>query len=101
MHLTLTPSNWLWYALGIWALLFNLVEFAMMGIDKWRARKEAWRIPEKTLFITALLGGGLGGVLGMSVFRHKTQHRSFLIGMPLLLALNILITGLIIYLRLR
>lgn len=76
-------------ALCIYLLVINLVLFAMMGIDKRKAVKGAWRIPEKTLFLTAALGGSIGGILGMQVFRHKTKHRSFKLGFPAILILQI------------
>jgi len=60
--------------------------FAMMGIDKGKARRGRWRIPEKTLFIFALLGGAVGGTAGMFLFRHKTKHLSFRLLFPLLAA---------------
>lgn len=55
-----------------------------MQIDKSRAKKHKWRIPEKTLFIFVLLGGGIGGTIGMYIFRHKTKHWYFVIGFPLI-----------------
>ena len=69
-------------------LLMSLILFAFMGADKRRAKRRAWRVPERTLFWLAALGGGLGGVLGMLAFRHKTKHASFCIGMPFLMLLN-------------
>ena len=69
-------------------LLMSLILFAFMGADKQRAKRRAWRVPERTLFWLAALGGGLGGVLGMFAFRHKTRHASFCIGMPLLMLFN-------------
>ncbi|MDD6047412.1 MAG: DUF1294 domain-containing protein [bacterium] len=69
-------------------LLMSLILFAFMGADKQRAKRRAWRVPERTLFWLAALGGGLGGVLGMLAFRHKTRHASFCIGMPLLMLFN-------------
>lgn len=74
----------------LWLLGWNLAAFALMGVDKAKARRGRWRIPEKTLFLSALLGGSVGAVLGMSLFRHKTQHRSFRLGMPLILCLQVL-----------
>ncbi len=59
-----------------------------MGIDKRRARRHMWRISEKTLFFTALLGGSVGTLAGMYAFRHKTRHWYFVIGMPLILILQ-------------
>ena len=66
----------------------NLLGFVLMGIDKRRARKEAWRISEKALFLTALLGGSVGAILGMWTFHHKTKHWYFVYGMPLILLLQ-------------
>ena len=69
-------------------LVMNLLSFAMMGIDKMKARRGSWRIPEKTLFLVTALFGGLGGTLGMKVFRHKTKHWYFKWGFPALLVLQ-------------
>lgn len=74
----------------LWLLVWNFVAFALMGVDKAKARRGRWRIPEKTLFLSAILGGSVGAMLGMSLFRHKTQHRSFRLGMPLILGLQVL-----------
>ncbi len=74
----------------LWLLVWNFVAFALMGVDKAKARQGRWRIPEKTLFLSAILGGSVGAMLGMSLFRHKTQHRSFRLGMPLILGLQVL-----------
>ncbi len=60
--------------------------FVLMAVDKGRARRGAWRIPEKTLFVFALLGGAVGGTAGMFLFRHKTKHWYFRLGFPLLAA---------------
>ena len=79
----------LWQALGLYLLAVNLAAFALMGADKRKARRGAWRIPERTLFLPALLGGALGGVLGMRTFHHKTRHWYFRWGFPLLLALQL------------
>lgn len=81
----------LWLPLGLYLLAVNLAAFAMMGLDKGRARRGRWRIPEKRLFLPVLLGGGLGGVLGMRLFHHKTRHWYFRYGFPLLLAVQLLI----------
>ena len=69
-------------ALTAYLLAVNLAAFALFGADKRRARTHAWRVPERTLFLLALLGGGLGAVCGMCVFHHKTKHRHFLWGLP-------------------
>lgn len=71
-------------------LVINVVAFILMGIDKLKAKKGWWRIPEKVFFVLAVLFGAPGVWLGMYVFRHKTQHRSFKIGVPIALMLNIL-----------
>ena len=72
----------------IWILLacMNILSFTLMGMDKRRARQHRWRIPEATLFLAAELGGSLGAVAGMRVFRHKTRHWYFVVGMPAILA---------------
>ena len=72
------------------ALLFvNLLAFALYGIDKLKAKKGAWRIPESTLLLVAFLGGSLGALLGMELFRHKTKHAKFKVLVPLFLILHI------------
>ena len=71
--------------------VMNLVSFALMGIDKRRARRGVWRISERALFMTTACFGGLGGVLGMKVFHHKTQHWYFRVFFPVLLVLQIAI----------
>jgi uncharacterized membrane protein YsdA (DUF1294 family) len=60
-----------------------------MGLDKYKARKRLWRIKESTLFLTSVIGGSLGSLLGMFLFRHKTKHTKFLIGMPVILIVHI------------
>ena len=73
--------KYIWIALAIG----NLVSFGAMGLDKARARAKARRIPERTLFLLAALGGGLGALAGMYCFRHKTRHWYFVVGMPAIL----------------
>ena len=70
-------------------MLSKLSTFALMGIDKRRSVRGAFRIPEATLFAIAIIGGSLGSILGMHIFRHKTKHWYFLIGMPVILVLQI------------
>ena len=72
-------------------ILVNIVGFLSMAIDKEKAIHNKWRIPEKTLFIIAIIGGSLGSILGMQMFRHKTKHASFTIGMPVILMIQIVL----------
>ena len=69
----------------IYLILMNLIGFGLMGVDKQRARRRDWRIPEKVLFGAALLGGSVGAWAGMYLFHHKTRHWYFVVGMPLIL----------------
>ena len=78
-----------WTVLALWYGFAGAIDFALMGVDKWRARRDAGRIPESPLWLFALLGGALGGALGMQVFRHKTRHWYFRFGFPLLTALQL------------
>ncbi|MBQ2257347.1 MAG: DUF1294 domain-containing protein [Lachnospiraceae bacterium] len=77
--------------LATYLILINLSSFAMMGIDKRKAEKKLWRIPESSLFIIAIIGGSIGSIIGMRVFHHKTRHWYFVYGMPLILLLQILL----------
>ena len=77
------------YAAGIYLLGVNLMAFLLMGIDKRRAKKDLWRVKEKTLFLPVLLGGGVGGILGMRTFHHKTKHWYFRYGFPAILILEL------------
>ena len=81
----------------IWILAWTLIAFALMGIDKWKAKSESWRIPEKTLFLSAILGGSVGALAGMYLFHHKTKHLSFTVGMPLILAVQIVLVLLLAF----
>ena len=79
----------------LWILALSLLTLALYGIDKRRAQKKRWRIAEKTLFLFSLLGGALGALLGMQIFRHKTRHPSFwfvnLFGLTLHIVLLVLL----------
>ena len=74
------------YYLAALMAVTSLFLFVLMAADKAKARRGAWRIPEKTLFVFALLGGAVGGTAGMFLFRHKTKHALFRLGFPLLAA---------------
>lgn len=76
----------------IYLLLINAAGFLLMLIDKRKAIKNRWRIPERTLILTAVLGGSIGCMLGMYTFRHKTKHLKFTFGIPLILILQFLLT---------
>lgn len=73
----------------IYLLFINLAAFVLMGTDKYKAKKHLWRIPEKTLFLSAILGGSVGAILGMYTFHHKTRHWYFVAGMPAILIFQI------------
>ena len=83
----------LWQLLALYLLGVNLLAFALMGIDKLRAKRNRRRIAERTLFLPAILYGALGGFLGMMLFRHKTRHWYFRLGFPALLILQVLLGG--------
>lgn len=79
------------FLLILYFAAINLISFAVMGVDKYKARKQLFRIPEATLFIFALIGGSIGSIAGMYTFRHKTRHWYFVYGMPAILILQIMI----------
>ena len=79
------------YWLISYVVIINIIAFIVMGIDKRKAKKRAWRIPEATLFILAGVGGSIGAIAGMYTFRHKTKHRSFTWGMPAILIAQIIL----------
>lgn len=85
-----------WAVAALWCLFASCIDLALMGVDKGKARREAWRIPESTLWLFALAGGGVGGWLGMRLFHHKTRHWYFRFGFPLLAVLQV---GLLIFLK--
>lgn len=72
-------------------VIINAVGFLIMLVDKRKAKKNLWRIPERTLMAVAALGGSLGILLGMQTFRHKTKHLKFSLGVPAMLAVQILL----------
>lgn len=82
----MTPLHW---ALVGYLALVNLIAFTVYGADKRRARKDRRRVPEKTLFLLAIIGGSLGAFLGMRLFRHKTRHWYFVWGIPAIMAAQI------------
>lgn len=76
----------------LYLLLINAAGFLLMLVDKQKARKNRWRIPERTLILTAVLGGSIGSLAGMYLFRHKTKHRKFTLGIPLILITQVAAT---------
>ena len=80
----------------IYLIIINIIGFYVMWSDKRKAQKGKWRIPENTLFLITLLGGGIGTIAGMYTFRHKTQKLKFTIGLPAILILEIVLA---IYLK--
>lgn len=84
-------------AAGGYLLLMNLAAFAVFGADKRRARRGAWRVPEKTLFLFALLGGSVGAIMGMRRFHHKTKHWYFRFGLPAILCAQLALAGAAVY----
>ncbi|MBM6917389.1 DUF1294 domain-containing protein [Intestinimonas butyriciproducens] len=76
-------------ALWLWLLLINGTAFALCGVDKWKAVQGQWRVRERTLLLSAALGGSPGLLLAMLFFHHKTRHRKFTWGVPAILVLQI------------
>lgn len=81
----------------IYLICINLIGFFIMWLDKRKAKKGIWRIPEKTLFIITALGGGIGTIAGMYTFRHKTQKLNFVIGFPVITILEIILVLYLIF----
>ena len=77
-------------------ICINVLTFLVYGIDKWKAKQGSWRISEATLLLLAVLGGSIGALLGMQVWRHKTMHKKFKYGLPLILLVQIVLIYLII-----
>lgn len=73
----------------VYIVFTNILLFTLMAIDKQKAKLRQWRISEKTLFILALIGGSIGGILGMYTFRHKTKHLKFTLGFPAIILLQL------------
>lgn len=84
--------------LTIYFVFINVLTFLLYGIDKWKARRGKWRIPEETLIWLVIVGGSIGALLGMYLFRHKTKHKKFTLGIP---AIFLIQMGLFYYFILR
>ena len=79
-----------------YVIIINIIGLLSMFIDKYRAIQNKWRIPEKTLFLIAILGGSIGSNIGMRLFRHKTKHWYFVFGMPAILIIQLVIIFLVL-----
>lgn len=86
------------HIVGVYFLILNIITFFLYGIDKYKAKRGKWRISEAMLLAMAVIGGSVGAWTGMKVWHHKTMHKKFTIGVPLVLALQ---TALAIYLHIR
>ena len=78
-------------------IIINIAAWIMYGLDKWKAKSGAWRIPERTLLLTALAGGSVGALAGMLLFHHKTRKPKFMIGVPVMFATHCVIVGVIVH----
>lgn len=87
-----------WFWICVYGAAINLLGLICFGVDKQRARKGRWRIPERRLIGIAALGGSLGCLLGMYCFRHKTRHLKFTLGVPLILGVQVLLIAALCYL---
>lgn len=84
--------------LTIYLIAINIATFFVYGIDKWKARRSKWRIPESTLLTLAVLGGSIGAFIGMRTWHHKTMHYKFKYGVPLIINLQVVL-AVYIYIR--
>lgn len=85
------------YIVLIYLVAINVITFFLYGIDKWKAKQSKWRIKESTLLGFAAIGGSIGALLGMKVWHHKTLHKIFKYGVPLMLLAQIILIGVIWY----
>ena len=85
------------YIITVYLILFNLIGFFIMLIDKKKAEKHKWRIKESTLLLVSAFGGSIGMLLGMKTFRHKTKHKKFTIGVPAILIIQIVLSLCLLY----
>ena len=92
----MSNENLLYIAL-IYLIAINMIAFFLYGLDKWKAKQAKWRIRESTLLGIAAIGGSVGALLGMKIWHHKTQHKQFQYGVPLILFVQIVLIVLIWY----
>jgi uncharacterized membrane protein YsdA (DUF1294 family) len=81
----------------IYLLAINGITFFTYGIDKWKAKRSKWRIPESTLLVMAVIGGSVGAWLGMKVWHHKTMHKKFKYGVPAIFFIQVALVGYVIF----
>ena len=81
------------WILILYITVMSLIAFGAFGLDKYKAKANRWRIRERTLFILAILGGGIGAFLGMKIFHHKTLHKQFVIGIPAIMIAQLILIG--------
>ena len=87
----------LYQILLVYLLLVNAAGFLLMLVDKYKAKRNLWRIPEATLMGVAAIGGSIGAIAGMNLFRHKTKHPKFYIGLPVIFVLQVVAVACIIF----
>lgn len=85
--------------LYLYLAAMNIAAFTVMCVDKRRAIRHRWRVPERVLFLLSALGGSIGALLGMWLIRHKTKHWYFVVGMPAILVIHIVIAVIISHLQ--
>ena len=81
----------IWKEIVIYLIVINMLTFCVYGIDKRKAIRKQWRVPERTLLFRAVIGGSIGALAGMQVFRHKTRHLKFKLGVPGILVVQVII----------
>ena len=86
------------WILVVYLLLINIVGFICMGVDKSRSVTGAWRIPEKAFFLLSAIGGSLGCLIGMYLFRHKTKHWNFVVFIPMILVIQVILALILVIL---
>lgn len=91
------PETLFILAIAVYLLAMNLLAFVLMASDKKKAKSGAWRVPEKVLFLSAILGGSIGAIVGMQAFRHKTKHWYFKYGMPAILIIQVVLAAFLWY----
>ena len=86
----------MWIVLVV-VFVMSVIAFAAFGLDKYKAKTDRWRTKEKTLFLFAILGGGIGAFWGMQVFRHKTKHTQFVVGIPLIMIIQLILIAFVVW----